>query len=139
MTDEEKAEEYANACRGKIKDIHWQDVKYAVLYGLSEGRKEKCFEQNKDGTIRPCEVMKDNEELQKEISVLLSCKNCPENKGGYICEKEYNDKCLAQKIEYIKELEEQIEQMKCYLNCANNSDDCLGKNCKGCKNWKLAE
>lgn len=38
MPDEEKAEEYANACRGKIKDIHWQDVKYAVLYGLSEGR-----------------------------------------------------------------------------------------------------
>lgn len=38
MTDEEKAEEYANACRGTIKDIHWQDVRYAVLYGLAEGK-----------------------------------------------------------------------------------------------------
>lgn len=51
-------------------------------------------------------------QLEKEISVLLSCKNCPENKGGYICEKEYNDKCLAQKIQYIKELKEEIEKMK---------------------------
>lgn len=59
------------------------------------------------------EFEKENEQLKKEISVLLSCKNCPENKGGYICEKEYNDKCLSQKIEYIKELKAQIEKMKC--------------------------
>lgn len=39
----------------------------------------------------------------------------------------------------VKELENQIEKMKCYLNCANNSDECLGKNCYGCKNWKLSE
>lgn len=47
-------------------------------------------------------------ELEKQISILLSCKDCPENKGGYICEKEYNDKCLSQKIQYIKELKEEI-------------------------------
>jgi len=28
-------------------------------------------------------------ELEEKISVLLSCKNCPENKGGYICAKTY--------------------------------------------------
>lgn len=62
------------------------------------------------------DLEKENAELKKEISILLSCSNCPENKGGYICEKEYNDKCLAQKIEYIKELKAQIKKMK---NCAN--------------------
>ena len=54
---------------------------------------------------------KDNEELKEKISVLLSCKNCPENKGGWICAKEYENKCLAQKIEFIKELEKE----KCEL------------------------
>lgn len=50
-------------------------------------------------------------ELEEKISVLLSCKNCSENKGGFICAKEYENKCLAQKIELIKELEEE----KCEL------------------------
>lgn len=53
------------------------------------------------------QLQKENTELKAQISILLSCKECPENKGGYICEKEYNDKCLAQKIEYIKELKEE--------------------------------
>lgn len=30
-------------------------------------------------------ICKENEELKEKISVLLSCKNCPENKGGWIC------------------------------------------------------
>ena len=51
-------------------------------------------------------------ELKEKISILLSCKNCPENKGGYICEKEYEDKCLTQKIQYIKELQEEIKNLK---------------------------
>ena len=90
-------------------------------------------------------LKKENAKLQEKISVLLSCKNCPENKGGWICEKEYENKCLTQKIEFIKELEEekcellgiiqgkdkviqelekenaelkeQIEKMKCCENC----------------------
>ena len=52
------------------------------------------------------------EQLEKEISVLLSCKNCPENKGGLLCQKEYEDKCLAQKIQYIKELKEENAELK---------------------------
>jgi len=51
-------------------------------------------------------------ELEQKISVLLSCKNCPENKGGFICQKEYEDKCLAQKIQYIKELKEENAELK---------------------------
>jgi hypothetical protein len=46
-------------------------------------------------------------EFERKISVLLSCKNCPENKGGLLCQKEYEDKCLTQKIQYIKELKEE--------------------------------
>ena len=52
------------------------------------------------------------EELEEKISVLLSCKNCPENKGGLLCQKEYEDKCLAQKIQYIKELQEENAELK---------------------------
>lgn len=55
---------------------------------------------------------KENAELEEQISVLLSCKDCPENKGGYICEKEYNDKCLTQKIQFIKELQEENAGLK---------------------------
>lgn len=51
-------------------------------------------------------------ELEEKISILLSCKNCPENKGGYICVKEYENKCLAQKIQHIKELQEEIAELK---------------------------
>lgn len=51
-------------------------------------------------------------ELEEKISVLLSCKNCPENKGGYICAKEYENKCLAQKIEFIKELQQENAELK---------------------------
>ena len=102
----------------------------------SKGVKEKM---NKE------KLKKENAKLQEKISVLLSCTNCPENKGGWICEKEYENKCLTQKIEFIKELEEekcellgiiqgkdkviqelekenaelkeQIEKMKCCENC----------------------
>ena len=71
-------------------------------------------------------------ELEEKISILLSCKNCPDNKGGYICQKEYEEECLAQKIQYIKELKEEIAELKkkienlqkyldtrnCYRECA---------------------
>ena len=50
--------------------------------------------------------------FEEKISVLLSCKNCPENKGGLLCQKEYEDKCLAQKIQYIKELQEEFKNLK---------------------------
>lgn len=55
------------------------------------------------------------EKLEAQISVLLSCKNCLENKGGFICQKEYENKCLAQKIQFIKELQEEIAELKTKL------------------------
>lgn len=68
-------------------------------------------------------IAKKGAELEKKISILLSCKNCPNNKGGYICQKEYEDKCLSQKIQYIKELQEennylseQIQKLKIELD-----------------------
>lgn len=58
------------------------------------------------------ELEKQVAELEEKISVLLSCKNCPENKGGFICQKEYENKCLAQKIQFIKELQEENAELK---------------------------
>ena len=55
---------------------------------------------------------KENARLQEKISILLSCRDCSENKGGWICEKEYEDKCLAQKIEFIKELKKENAKLK---------------------------
>jgi len=57
-------------------------------------------------------ICKNLAELEKEISNLLSCKDCPDNHGGYICDKEYNDRCLSQKIQYIKELKEEITTLE---------------------------
>ena len=51
-------------------------------------------------------------ELEEKISVLLSCKNCSENKGGWICAKEYENKCLAQKIVFIQELKKENAKLK---------------------------
>jgi regulator of replication initiation timing len=72
------------------------------------------------------ELEKENEKLKKRLSVLLSCKNCPDNKGGFICQKEYEDKCLTQKIQYIKELKEENTEfekenanLKARLNAIN--------------------
>lgn len=55
------------------------------------------------------------EELEHKISILLSCKNCPENKGGYICENEYEGKCLSQKTQSIKELQDEIVELKAQI------------------------
>lgn len=81
MTDEEKYIAWRNANsridRHNVTDtsighkhIHWNngvDRHKAYLDGLSDGRKEECFEQNNDGTIRPCEVMKENEQLKEDV------------------------------------------------------------------------
>jgi regulator of replication initiation timing len=71
-------------------------------------------------------ICKNLAELEKRLSVLLSCKNCPDNKGGFICQKEYEDKCLTQKIQYIKELKEENTEfekenanLKARLNAIN--------------------
>ena len=55
-------------------------------------------------------LKKENAKLQEKISVLLSCRNCPENKGGLLCEKEYEGRCLSQKVMYIKELKAEMKE-----------------------------
>ena len=73
---------------------------------IAELEKEKCellgIIQGKDKAVQ---------ELKEKISILLSCKNCPENKGGWICAKEYENKCLPQKIVYIKELKKEKRKL----------------------------
>ena len=78
--------------------------------------------------LTPTDKDKRIEELEEKISNLLSCKNCSENKGGFICVKEYENKCLAQKIQYIKELKEEIENLKkTYCKQRNKRIDDLQK------------
>lgn len=167
MTDEEKA-----SIRDLLKtaDINLSERQTNILcrafelsltkmyeQGLAEGRKEG-YEQKRKESKQYIELLQNEkaelaedfckqlEELKKEISVLLSCANCPENKGGYICEKEYNDKCLAQKIEHIKELEAQIEDMKCCENCRKHRNgECsedkkfFARTQRTCKDWEFTE
>ena len=76
----------------------WETDKHSYIDGFKDGAK---FGYNKL-----------NEELKEKISVLLSCKNCPENKGGWICAKEYENKCLAQKIVFIQELKKENAKLK---------------------------
>ena len=83
MTNEEKAEEYYWS--KEVIPPNKKSIEQAYLDGLAEGRKEKCLEQNKDGTIRPCEVMKENEELKAQIEKMKNfifeevdfCSYCP--------------------------------------------------------------
>lgn len=82
MTDEEKLAEkiICSKCSDDINRnyIHCHACHRCddFIKGLAEGRKEKCLEQNKDGTIRPCEVMKENAELKAQIEKMKCCGNC---------------------------------------------------------------
>lgn len=100
----EQVEEEVNQ-EQKIKELETKVKEWQALQEMFEGKSFKL-----EGEI--ANIHKENAELEKEISNLLSCKNCPENKGGYICQKEYEDKCLAQKIQYIKELQEENADIK---------------------------
>ena len=49
------------------------------------------------------ELEKENAELKEKISILLSCKNCPENKGGWIRVNDFFEEEEAQTYKhYIK-------------------------------------
>lgn len=116
MTEEERAEKHidkklCSLCREEKSKTKcatcstFMTAYICYLDGLAEGRKETAEKIS--------ELEKENKELKSHISTLLSCSNCPDNKGGYICDKEYNNKCLAQKIQYINELKKQLELKKC--------------------------
>jgi len=87
------------------------DKQIEVTYKLIEENTElkELHESDKKSLTL---IAKKGEELEKVLSNSLSCKNCSENKGGLICQKEYEDKCLVQKIQYIKELQEENAELK---------------------------
>ena len=92
MTDEEMAKDYTEHNQGKYTN-EFGNLYQAYLAGLEYNNKQIA-------------------ELEEKISVLLSCKNCSENKGGWICAKEYENKCLAQKIVFIQELKKENAKLK---------------------------
>lgn len=77
-----------------------------------EWKEMKVEEIRTDNTKTLKNALERIAELEEKISVLLSCKNCPENKDGLICRKEYENKCLAQKIQFIKELQQENAELK---------------------------
>ena len=102
MTKDEMKDKISMA----LKDLVLQQGFEIICKNLAELEKEKCellgIIQGKDKVVQ---------ELKEKISILLSCKNCPENKGGWICAKEYENKCLPQKIVYIKELKKEKRKL----------------------------
>ena len=133
----------------KIEELKMTDE---YIIKTLESKVEKLQEDLRNKRISIKNKKAEIKELEEKISVLLTCKNCPENKGGYICTKEYDNKCLAQKIQHVKELEEenaelkadndarkfamamsekvekqlreQVEAMKCCENCKHYSASC---------------
>lgn len=89
-------------------DVNYPDVLKAITVGVQKGAEHG--------------YNKANEELEEKISVLLSCKNCPENKDGLICQKEYENKCLAQKIQFIKELQQENAELKSIADFQTSSN-----------------
>lgn len=125
------------------------DVELLKALGLT--KKSPLSEQIVQTTHHWMKACEENAELEEKISILLSCKNCSENKGGYICQKEYEDKCLAQKIQYIKELQEEnaeLEEKNIELlgklafteNALNNAKAQIEhmENCKNCANYMIS-
>ena len=91
----EKENEELKERNAKLKEMYAHSAREAGTY--------KQFLELKE---------KENANLEEKISNLLSCKSCPENKGGLLCQKEYEGKCLLQKIQYIKELKEEIAELE---------------------------
>ena len=90
------------------KDEMKDEMKNRISMALKDDVLQQGFEIICKNLV---ELEKENAELKEKISILLSCKNCPENKGGWICEKEYEKKCLTQKVMFIKELKEEIAEL----------------------------
>lgn len=152
MADEEKAKELTtelicNKCEeikhckiiGTDKCITYIRSLNAILQGykkgFEEGRKEKCFEQNNDGTIHPCEVMKVCEEIEEGAKVIA--KENAELKEQ-LKNNPYVQLLQKEKAELAEDFAKQIEKMKNKLNCSKyHYCLCKDKTCKDCKDWEL--
>ena len=98
--------------REELRKLSRENLRNSKQNSLCECYDEAFIKGYELSIKRIAELEKENAELKEKISILLSCKNCPENKGGWICAKEYEDKCLAQKIEFIKELKKENAKLK---------------------------
>lgn len=117
MTKEELKKENKNLKGQVVTNDIFEDKKDKRIEELQNENSElkedlqNSWKQANDDNLDYCKKVIDYEErikkLEEKISNLLSCKNCPENKGGLICVKEYENKCLAQKIQFIKELQQE--------------------------------
>lgn len=142
LSDEEKAEEYANNCCGLFKELHWQDVKWAVLYGLAEGRKGENENIKKIQEFRKI----DQEQILEQMDKISKLEKENEEQKEQIGELQLN---LRSRNDLVEELTIQIEKMKNVGNCKkamicaewNEKQTILGcmKFCKNCKDWELSE
>lgn len=110
MFEKEAKERARKIEENQTLGVYDSDEDYARDSGWNDGEVAGYEEGFKDGAEFGYNKL--NEELKEKISVLLSCKNCPENKGGWICAKEYENKCLAQKIVFIQELKKENAKLK---------------------------
>lgn len=115
-------EYFCNQC----SDFSLEDMARAYRRGKNKGARDKAI-QNVGFYQKQMQDIYDKKnkqiaDLEEKISILLSCKNCSENKGGLICAKEYENKCLAQKIEFIKELQEENKELT--LKISRLESDC---------------
>ena len=126
---EKEAEEFERRKHYRYEDNDYcGDIADGIIQAYQQGAEfgyNKAFvEADKNLKAIVTDFNKENAELQEKISVLLSCKNCPENKGGWICAKEYENKCLPQKIVYIKELKKENAQLKAFRrDCIKLTED----------------
>ena len=136
MTKNEARSSVMGAISMALKDTTLQQGFEIICKNLLELEKEnKELKEVHESDKRSLRLIAEKgAELEREISILLSCKNCPENKGGYICQKEYEDKCLAQKIQYIKELKEENAELKEEIK--NNEDLATVAYMQGAENQK---
>ncbi len=123
MTKKEKniKQKKCKNCKGKG---------YVPVYFMMASRArgiEECPVCKGTGKIETEIKEKHIEELEEKISVLLSCKDCPENKGGLICQKEYENKCLAQKIQFIKELQQENAELRTKTAALENANRAMVK------------
>ena len=91
--------------RSRIAELEKENAELRNIAEFQQSSNMNRYFENK-------KLKDENTRLKEKISILLSCKNCPENKGGWICAKEYEGRCLSQKIEFIKELEKENAELK---------------------------
>lgn len=152
MTDEEKARKYFEDSKDYYdsrKPITDRQLRQIYLDGLAEGKKLGKEEQwkatekaQKKTSARIKELEKENEQLKKDKELLDNTNN-EQTKvilelQEHIREVE-NDSNNCEHWSYtrIKQLEEQIEKMKCCGNCKHR-EDCVYENAWDlCDKWGL--